>query len=324
MKRLLPAMLVVTGLFLAPVFAQEEKKTLVKHHEEVIYGHKFGMALTFDYLQPQDPNGLGVLYMMSGGWFSNRAPLLEPEARAALVAPFLRRGYTVFLVYHGSQPKFTIPEIVEDVRRAVRFIRHDAKRFGVDPDRLGVSGGSAGGHLSLMLGTTGAKGDPKARDPIDRESSAVAAVACFFPPTDFLNYGKPGEDAVGVGILKNFRPAFGPEAAFPDPDKLVPFRQAETLIRNRKELGKKISPVNFVSARTPPTLIIHGDADTLVPYQQAELFIEKCKEFKVPAELVRKEKAGHGWKGIDKDVGTFVDWFDKHLKAKGTDKADGS
>lgn len=290
-------------VLLAPAGRAEEKAPpLLKRHEEVIYGHKFGMALTLDFLQPQKPNGAGVVFVMSGGWVSRRDPLAAPEARAALFARLLGRGYTLLLVYHGSQPKFTIPEIVEDMHRSVRFVRHHARRFGIDPGRIGITGGSAGGHLSLVIGTTGADGDPKAKDPVDRASSAVQAVACFCPPTDFLNYGRPGEDAVGVGTLKDFRPAFGPPAATE---------------QGRKELGKKISPINFVSARTAPTLIAHGDADTLVPFQQAESFVKKCAEFKVPARLLRKEKAGHAWPGMfDKEMSAFADWFDEHLRAK--------
>jgi len=293
--------LLLTGLLALPCSAQE-KPQLVKRHEEVIYGHKAGMALTLDLLEPQRPNGAAIVFVMSGGWVSNRDPLADAQARGALFVRLLERHYTLLLVYHGTQPKFAIPEIMQDIHRSVRFIRHNADRFGVDPERIGIAGGSAGGHLSLMIGTTGAKGDPKAKDPVDRESSAVNCVACLCPPTDFLNYGKPGEDAVGVGILKDFRPAFGLKTGTP---------------QERQELGKKISPILFVSEATPPTLIIHGDADTLVPFQQAQSFVAKCEELKVPVKLVTKEKAGHAWAGMfDKDFVTFAEWFDEHLPAK--------
>ena len=98
----------------------------------------------------------------------------------------------MFAVCHGSQPKYTIPEAIADMQLSVRYIRSHASEFGIDPDRIGVSGGSAGGHLSLMLGTASDAGDPQAKDPVLRASSRVAAVACFFPPTDFLNYGTSG------------------------------------------------------------------------------------------------------------------------------------
>ena len=127
-----------------------------------------------------------MILVVSGGLFSSHEAI-----QPAFIRPLTDRGYTVFAVVHGSQPKYTIPEIVQDMNRAVRFIRHHAKDYRIDPDRIGISGASAGGHLSLMLGTAGDAGNPDAKDPVDRESSRVQAVACFFPPTDFLNYGKP-------------------------------------------------------------------------------------------------------------------------------------
>src|SRR2546421_6686717 len=99
---------------------------------DVIYGRKYGLALTMDVFTPKQANGAGLVFVVSGGWFS------DPRAiNSVFVEPFLKRGYTVFAVVHGSQPKFTVPEIVEDMHRAVRFIRHSAGRFKIDPDRLG-------------------------------------------------------------------------------------------------------------------------------------------------------------------------------------------
>ena len=81
-----------------------------------------------------------------------------------MATPFLDRGYTVFAVMHGSQPKYTVPEIVDDVHRAVRYVKHNAKKYGIDPDKLGATGGSAGGHLSLMMGRAGDPGGAGAAD----------------------------------------------------------------------------------------------------------------------------------------------------------------
>ena len=103
----------------------------------------------------------------------------------------LKRGYTVFAVVHGSQPRFTIPEILKDMNRAVRFIRYHAKDYHIDPDRIGMTGASAGGHLSLMQGTAGDTGDKLAKDPIDQTSSRVQAVGCFFPPPIFSTMASP-------------------------------------------------------------------------------------------------------------------------------------
>src|SRR5207248_9841930 len=123
-------------------------------------------------------NGAGVIFCVSGGWFSDHNAI-----NINFLKGFLKRGYTVFAVVHGSQPKFNLEEILQDMNRAARYVRYHAKDFNIDPDRLGITGGSAGGHLSLMLGTAGAKGDPDAKDPVDRISSRVQAVACIFPPT---------------------------------------------------------------------------------------------------------------------------------------------
>lgn len=262
--------------------------------EDVIYGRKFGMALTMDVFQPEDPNGCAVIFMVSGGFFSAKEMIVP-----GFLQPFIDRGYTVFAVMHGSQPRYIIPEAVQDIHRAVRFIRHNAEEFEVNPDKFGISGGSAGGHLSLTMGTQGGEGDTEAKDPIDRESSAVQAVACLFPPTDLLNYGEPGVDAVGVGILADYKPAFGPRS---DTEE------------SRQKYGREISPIYFITPEMPPTLIIHGDADRLVPFQQAEIFVEKATAAGAAAKLIRREGKGHGWAGLEQDFAVCAEWFDEHLR----------
>jgi acetyl esterase/lipase len=265
-----------------------------KRTEDVIYGRKFGTALTLDVFQPKPANGVGVVFMVSGGWFSSHETI-----NAAFLRPLLNRGYTIFAVVHGSQPKFVVTEIVQDIHRSLRFIRHNAAQYGVDPDRLGIIGASAGGHLSLTMATQGGAGDANAKDPVDRESSAVQCVACFFPPTDFLNYSQPGEDAVGVGVLKSFKPAFGPRS---------------DTAEERQKLGREISPIYFVHSNMPPTLIIHGDADKLVPICQAQTFVKRCEEVGVPAKLVVREGKAHGWPDLGKDLDLCTDWFDQYLR----------
>jgi acetyl esterase/lipase len=281
-----------------------------KRTEDVIYGRKYGMALTLDVFTPtQNANGLGVIFVVSGGWFSSHE---GTTGATGLYRELLDRGYTVFAVCHGSQPMFTIPEAVEDLNRAVRFIRYHAKDYHIDPDHIGITGGSAGGHLSLMQGMAGGPGNPKAPDPVDRVSSQVQAVACFFPPTDFLNYGEPGKDALGRGVLAAFKAPFSFR-------ELDPKTKAFAIITDedrRREIGRQISPITHVTSDSPPTLIAHGDADKIVPIQQAESIIAKLKEKNVPAELIVKPGAGHGWAGMEKDVKTFADWYDKYLKAK--------
>jgi acetyl esterase/lipase len=263
---------------------------------EVIYGRKFGTALTLDVLRPAEPNGYGVIAVISGGFFSSHDGI-----NPAYMREILNRGYTVFAVVHGSQPKFTIPEITEDMHRSVRWIRTHASDYGIHPDQLAVFGGSAGGHLSLTLATQGRPGDPNAKDPVDRASSAVQAVACFFPPTDFENWSAPGDTQVGIGkVGRAFHPAFGP--------------RSENL-EERQKLGPEISPIHGLTAKTPPTLIIHGDSDKLVPLYQAEIYKKKADALGAVVRLDVKPGADHGWPNMEKDLATFADWFDLHLRA---------
>lgn len=273
--------------------------------EDVIYGRKFGTVLTFDVLKPKEKaNKAAIIWVVSGGWFSSHESI-KPEN----LAEFLKRGYTVFAVVHGSQPKYTIPEAVADLQLAVRFIRMHAADYGIDPDHIGISGGSAGGHLSLMQGMAGDKGNPDAKDPVLKVSSRVQAVACFYAPTDFLNYGKPGEIALGRGVLSIVKAPFGFQ-------ELNPETKSFELITDEakiQEIGRQISPINHVSSDDPPTLIIHGDADKIVPIQQAESFLDKLKGAGVATELVVRPGAVHGWPNQINDYAIFADWFDKHL-----------
>jgi len=296
----------LVALLCAAALADAAETAAFSRREDVVYGRKDGMALTMDVITPKPKaNGAAVIWVVSGGYYSSRDAI-----NPGFVSPFLNRGYTVFAVVHGSQPRYTIPDAIADLNRSVRYIRHHAKDFGIDPNRLGITGGSAGGHLSVMQGVAGDEGNPKAKDPVDRTSSRVQAVACFFPPTDFLNYGKPGNVALGTGILKDFPAPF----EFREFDAKKKCFVQITDEKWRLEIARQISPISHVTKDDPPTLIIHGDADTLVPIQQAESLMAKLKEAGVPAELVVKKGAAHGWLTLGLDMSTLADWFDKHLK----------
>ena len=267
--------------------------------EDIVYGRKFGTALTLDVFQPTatKPNGLAIIHVVSGGWISAHGSIYPNNFQV-----FLDRGYTVFAVVHGSQPKFILAEIIPDLHRAVRFIRKNAARWSVDPTHIGITGASAGGHLSLTLGTQGGPGPADAKDPIDRESSAVQAVACFYPPTDFLNYGRDGEVAVGVGILKDYVPAFGADALTPE---------------GRQKIGEQFSPARYITAASAPALIVHGDADPLFPIQQSQLYVSRATAAGAVAQLIVKPGAVHGgktWPDIAGDRTRFADWFDHYLR----------
>lgn len=260
----------------------------------VVYGERNGRPLTLDVLTPANPNGIGVAFMVSGGWKS-AGPGEAPELP---MAPLLRRGYTIFAVCHISQPDSTVMEIIEDAHRGIRFIRHHADRYGIDPDRIGVSGGSAGGHLSLMVATRGGPGPDDAADPIDRQSSAVQAVAIFYPVTDLLNLGASTENPGDGGPPVSFVKAFGPDAQNMD---------------QWKQIGRDCSPIYHVSASLPPTLIYHGNADTLTPLDQSERFRDEVAAQGCDIELVVHDGGEHGWPTMLLDIFHFADWFDRHL-----------
>jgi acetyl esterase/lipase len=288
-----------------PLAAQESSFT---RQTDVIYGRKFGMALTMDVFTPKSgANGAAVIWVVSGGFRS-----AHESINPALAKPLLDHGYTVFAVVHGSQPRFQIPEIIQDMNRSVRFIRYHAKDYSIDPNRIGVTGASAGGHLSLMLGMAGAKGDEKAKDPVDRESSRVQAVACFFPPTDFLNWGASGKELLhAVDHAPPFRASFD----YLELNKGTNLYDRITDDAKLRQITHDISPIYYVSSDDPPTFIIHGDKDVLVPLQQSEIFVAKLKEAGVESKLVVKKGAGHGfWPDFIKDIDQFVEWFDSHLK----------
>jgi acetyl esterase/lipase len=309
MRKLLFTVLVAAAIFGLPLGAIAQDYTRTK---DVIYGRKFGAALTMDVFTPKkDANGAAIVLVVSGGWVSDSNAINSPIFAQFLNEP-IKRGYTCFAVVHGSQPRFTIPEAVADVDRSIRFIRHHAKDYKIDPDRIGITGGSAGGHLSLMQGTAGNAGNPKADDPIERVSSKVQAVGCFFPPTDFLNYGGKDQYAFAEkGLLKDFRVVVDVREF----DKKT-MRLERISDEKQRELARKISPVTHVTAESAPTLIIHGDADQLVPIQQAELIMARYKDAGVAAELVVRKGRGHDFKGAEKDFPVIADWFDKHLKKK--------
>jgi acetyl esterase/lipase len=270
----------------------------VKRVDALVYGQRRGHDLTLDVVQPAKPNGFGVLLMVSSGWKS------APQSfQTWMGATLLRRGYTIFAVYHVSQPEATVMEIAEDVNRAVRYVRHNARRYGVEPQRLGVTGGSAGGHLSLLLATRGAPGPAGTADPLEAETSAVQAVAIFYPVTDLLNLGASTENLHDGGPPKSFVKGFGPNSTNPAVWKVI---------------GHDLSPIYYLTTNLPPTLIYHGDADTLVPLDQSERFQAEARKLGRTVELVVHHGGRHGWLTMLWDIRRFADWFDKYLPAPAT------
>ncbi|MFO0810446.1 MAG: alpha/beta hydrolase [Gemmataceae bacterium] len=259
---------------------------------DVVYGHKDGMALTYDVIKPAKPNGAAVLWVQSGGWYSR---WLDPKALEVAAKPYLDGNYTVVIVRHGSAPKYAVPDAVADVRRCVRAVRLKAKEFGIDPERLGIFGGSAGGHLSLMVGTTGDEGDPKAKDEVLRTPCRVAAVVAIFPPTDLR------------GWTDN------------PPDEIKKHADLKPPLTFDAKLTPEVSPLLKVTAKTAPTLLVHGDKDVLVPIEHSRNIMTAFEAAKVPSRLVTIEGAGHGFspkQNQETVVPAMMAWWDKYLGSK--------
>ena len=259
----------------------------------VVYGNRNGTPLTLDVLQPANANGRAIALMVSGGWRSKDAG----ETPVWMLAPVLRRGYTVFAICHVSQPEASVQEIIEDMHRGIRFIRHNAEEYKIDPERIGVSGGSAGGHLSLMLATRGGPGDANSSDPIDRESSEVQAVAIFYPVTDLTKLeGSTTDPGELGGPPLTFRDSFGPDG-----------------ISNWDEIAPDCSPIYHLNESLPPTLIYHGDADPLVILDQSQRYQTAARKLGNRVELIVQPGGVHGWPTMLWDVRHFASWFDEHL-----------
>ena len=165
----------------------------------------------------------------------------------------------------------------------------------------GANGGSAGGHLGLLLATRGVPGLSTAPDPVDRESSAVQAAAVFFPVTDLLNLGSSTENPGDGGPPKSFVAAFCPDDA----------ARAEW-----PNIGRELSPIYHIGPSMPPVLIVHGDADTLTPLEQSLWFRDRAREAGREVELVVRHGKKHGWPTMLWDVRLFADWFAEHLRAR--------
>lgn len=260
----------------------------------IVYTRRNGRDLTLDVVKPARPSGSCVLVMVSGGWKSD-AKKFQPW----MAASFLRQGHTLVAISHLSQPQASVQEIVEDVQHAARFVRHHAKEYGIDPNRIGVFGGSSGGHLSLMLATRGGPGDLKASDPVDRESSAVQAATVFYPVTDLLNLGTSTENLRDGGPPKSFRQAFGPKG---------------TDLNAWKVIGHDLSPIFYVTPSLPPIFIAHGDADTLVPLDQSTRFQQKAVQLGREVLLTVRPGEKHGWPTMLWDAHLFADWMTEKLR----------
>lgn len=273
---------------------------------DVPFGMVSGGALLMDVFRPDRPNGIGILHISGSGWHSPLAASAPQQKASRQVevfgAPLVKAGYTVFAVNHRTAPLNKYPAQLEDVERAVRFIRFHAARWGIDPERIGGVGGSSGGHLTLMLGVFSAAGDPEDPDPVNRGSARLQAIVPWAPPTDLVMLN--GEYGQGT-----FGSLFGMRLMARDPKSSPQFKAY-----------RDASPIHHVSPDDPPTLLIHGDADRVVPLGHSESIAARIFAAGINVEALVIPGGGHGasFPGKMPDAPDYaqatVDWFDRHLR----------
>lgn len=284
---------ITTFLFIACLSGPQLASADPSYVSDVIYARKDGMALTYDIIRPENPNGAAVIFMMSGGWYSSWTP---PSRMAESFSDMLNAGFTMIPVYHGSAPKYKIPDAVQDVSLATLHIKENADDYGIDVNRIGVTGGSAGGHLSLMVGL--AKEQVAASSVANDGSmdASLAAIVAYFPPVDFR---QSESEAAGIVNEVSMEELYSRFPALSFEEDLIP----------------SVSPITFVDQNDPPTLLIHGDADPLVHVSNSVVMNKKLTENSVETDLIIIPGGKHGFGG-DNSVRANqarLEWFKTHL-----------
>ncbi len=260
----------------------------VRFEKGIEFSNAADQHLQLDLAQPSGKGPFPAVVCIHGGGF--RAG--KRESYDALCLTLAQRGYVAVTITYRLAPAFPFPAAVEDCKTAVRWLRANAARYNVDPSRIGVTGGSAGGHLAQFLGVTSGVREFEGEGNAG-ESSSVACVVNYFGPSDLTkSYGKSVDAA-----------------------EVLPLFFGGNLEQKRREhiVG---SPLYWVTPNAAPTLCIHGTEDKYVALEQAEWLVEKLKASAVEAELLKLEGAGHGFKGADAEraQAALLEFFDKHLR----------
>lgn len=272
MKRI-SLILAGTALIAASLHAQTRAAVAVpesvKVERDITYGHAGGVDLKLDVYSPktasETPRAVTV-YVHGGGWSSGDK---AAGAGAMAIPELLQRGYLVVSINYRLAPKFKFPAQIEDVSCAIRYLRAHATELKLDPARIGVWGGSAGGHLVALLGTMDASAGFDTSGGWTNQSSRVKAVVDMFGPADLM-VESGGES---VAILDR---VFGAKS------------RSEDVVR-------RASPVTYVSKDDPAFLILHGDQDRRVMLSQSERLLAALEKAGVPAKLVVVKNGGHGF-----------------------------
>ncbi len=253
-----------------------------------------GVKLTMDLYQPKSMTGPApvVLYVHGGGWTGGDK---SDGVGLLFKGELVRRGYVMAAINYRLAPKYAFPAQILDVKCAVRHLRANAAKYNLDPKRIGAIGGSAGGHLVALLGTSDQSAGWDTGEYSD-QSSRVQAVVDMFGPSDLKVMLAGSSRRYGLIIFN----ASGPD----DP------------------LLQTYSPITYITPDDPPFLILHGDRDEMVPLEQSQILYDKLKAAGVPVEMTVVKNAGHGFRPVDGDiqpsmpelVQMVVNFFDKYLK----------
>jgi acetyl esterase/lipase len=228
-----------------------------------------------------------ILWVHGGGWEGGSKDGGGP------VVNLVGRGYVVASTNYRLSRHAPFPAQIHDVKGAVRYLRANAKKYKIDPDRIGVAGASAGGHLVALLGTSGDVKELEGDVGPKGVSSRVQCVIDFFGPTDLLK--------------------LSPANAKENPVT----RLLGGSTKDKRELAVSANPITYVSKGDPPILIVHGDKDPVVPLSQSELLHDALKKAGVDATLKVVPEAGHGNGIFTPELAKeYVEFFEKHLKKK--------
>jgi acetyl esterase/lipase len=274
----------VLGVTASPLTAQDDRAPIERN---VVYGMVSGAALLMDVYHPPEPNGVGIVWINGSGFGAPRPYEMWQLKRRAPQQYVLDAGYTVFVINHRGAPMFRYPAGVKDAQRAVRFVRYNAERWGIDPDRIGGMGHSSGANLVVMLATMDGEGRHENPDPVERESSRIQAAVSSAGPMDFTIVDpEKSHSAMAMRVSYIGSPARLDEAAYRD-----------------------ASPVTYVTPDDAPILLIHGQNDRTVRPIQSDKMYEILQEQGVESLLVRVPGAGHG----ANDPSESARWLNRHL-----------
>jgi acetyl esterase/lipase len=240
----------------------------VRIERDIVFAEVDGDELMMDLYIPEEADGPvpAVVWIFGGGWRIG-------DRRKIVIAPLATRGYVVASIDYRLSDDAKFPAQIHDCKAAVRFLRANAARFGVDPGRIGVCGPSAGGHLAALVGTANDEPRLEGRVGTTGVSSRVQAVVAFFPPTDLAALYQADVDMKMYYVIR----------------KLLDGRPEE-----QPELAALANPVRHVSRDDPPFLLIHGAKDSLVPVEQSRILHEALRAAGVESELRVMEDEGHG------------------------------